>query len=393
MSSNSSPTVPKLNSSNYVSWCEGMQAWLCTKGLWRLVQGSLTRAHLSATSEASTTPGTIITAANWDHFVDKAAGWIYIMVEDDQWIYLEGIENDPVSMWKKLAEVHLHQAPGNRWNAYDDLLSVRKQEGETLEALINRVEKAMKLCKDLRPGNFTLDNLDKELASMSMIRALPREEYGSFISLLLLSKTLTRRTEETNKCRSEAATRDQALAVLAKLLCNFCGAEGHTESQCFAYQNAQKQAKQRRQVKKKNHGNKQKAHQAQAQDNSSADTPTSFNVEESAGKASTPSGSHHSHIDWNADTEGSAQAIWITHAEDLGGDNGLPPNFEAPPPEQAAPVPNPPPAQPATEVPLVEPLRNSPPREPGPNLAPIQHAAPQHEPPEEMERPPMMGTS
>ncbi|EMD37445.1 hypothetical protein CERSUDRAFT_94451 [Gelatoporia subvermispora B] len=35
---------------------------------------------------ASTTPGTVITAANRDHFVDKA-GWIYIMVEDNQSIY------------------------------------------------------------------------------------------------------------------------------------------------------------------------------------------------------------------------------------------------------------------------------------------------------------------
>ena len=113
-----------------------------------------------------------------------------MMVEDDQRIYLEGIEDDPVVMWNKLAEVPLHQAPGNRWNAYDDLLSIRKQDGETLEALMNRVEKAMKLCKDLRPVNFTLDDLDKELASMSMIRALPREEYGSFISSLLLVKDL-----------------------------------------------------------------------------------------------------------------------------------------------------------------------------------------------------------
>ncbi|EMD38901.1 hypothetical protein CERSUDRAFT_92940 [Gelatoporia subvermispora B] len=74
MSSNSFPTVPKLNFSNYGSWCQGMQAWLRTEGLWCLDQGSLTKAHLSATSEVFTTPGTIITAVNWDHFVDKAAG-------------------------------------------------------------------------------------------------------------------------------------------------------------------------------------------------------------------------------------------------------------------------------------------------------------------------------
>ncbi|EMD33065.1 hypothetical protein CERSUDRAFT_57431, partial [Gelatoporia subvermispora B] len=55
-------------------------------------------------------------------------------------------------------------------NAYHDLLSIRKQEGQTLEALMNRVKKGMKLCKDLRPGNFTLDNLDNKPASMSMIR-------------------------------------------------------------------------------------------------------------------------------------------------------------------------------------------------------------------------------
>lgn len=73
--------------------------------------------------------------------------------------------------------------------------------------------------------------------------------------------------------------------------------------------------------------------------------------------------------------------------QDLGGDGGLPPNFDALPPEQAVLAPNPPPAQASAPMPLVEPLRDSPSREPGPNSALPQHAAPQHEPPEEIERP------
>jgi hypothetical protein len=52
-----------------------------------------------------------------------------------------------------------------RFNAYDELFSIRKLEEESLQSLINRVETAKRSIKELRPSTFTLDMLDDELAS------------------------------------------------------------------------------------------------------------------------------------------------------------------------------------------------------------------------------------
>ena len=62
------------------------------------------------------------------------------MVEPEQRIHLQGIEDDPVAIWSKLESVHLHKKPGARFNAYDDLFSIRKLEGESLQTLVNRVD-------------------------------------------------------------------------------------------------------------------------------------------------------------------------------------------------------------------------------------------------------------
>src|SRR6516164_2163798 len=105
------------------------------------------------------------------------------MVDSSQTIHLKGLEDDPIAMWDKLSQIHLQQKPGARFNAYDDLFSIRKQE-ESLQCLANRVDKAMQLIKNLCSKDFTLENLDDELLCMAMIRSLP-EDYSHFVSNLM----------------------------------------------------------------------------------------------------------------------------------------------------------------------------------------------------------------
>ena len=52
-----------------------------------------------------------------------------------------------------------------------------------------RADKALQDIKALRPTSFTLDQLDQELLSMTLIRALPTE-YNNFASSLLLLDSL-----------------------------------------------------------------------------------------------------------------------------------------------------------------------------------------------------------
>ncbi|XP_006459178.1 hypothetical protein AGABI2DRAFT_60112, partial [Agaricus bisporus var. bisporus H97] len=99
--------------------------------------------------------------------LDKAAGWLYLMVEQEQGIHFSGIQDSPVKMWEALEAVHRQKRAGMRFNAYDELFPIRKLEEESLQSLINRVESSKRKIKELRPSSFTLEMLDDELTSMA----------------------------------------------------------------------------------------------------------------------------------------------------------------------------------------------------------------------------------
>ncbi len=56
----------------------------------------------------------------------------------------------------------MQKRPGTRFNAYDDLFSIRKCEDEDLQSLINRVDDAVHCIRDLRSTgltNWTMNSL------------------------------------------------------------------------------------------------------------------------------------------------------------------------------------------------------------------------------------------
>lgn len=58
-------------------------------------------------------------------------------------------------------------------------------DGECLSSLMSRIDTVMHKIKNLRPQSFSIDDLDKELVSMTMIRSLP-DSYSNFASSLQL---------------------------------------------------------------------------------------------------------------------------------------------------------------------------------------------------------------
>ncbi|TEB21044.1 hypothetical protein FA13DRAFT_1800424 [Coprinellus micaceus] len=110
----------------------------------------------------------------------------------------------------------------------------------------------MKLCQALRPKDFTLDAMDKELTSMVLLRALP-DNYSHFVtSLLLLDKldkaTITQAflTEETQRRRrTQDALSAAALSASSSSTssCTFLLNTSHTQATCRTFANAQKRAR------------------------------------------------------------------------------------------------------------------------------------------------------
>jgi hypothetical protein len=81
--------------------------------------------------------------AKWEAKAERAAGDIFLLVENDQRVHFSGHGEDPIKMWDLLEAAHLSKKPGARFNAYDDLFNIRKQDGKSLVDLGVRIEKAM----------------------------------------------------------------------------------------------------------------------------------------------------------------------------------------------------------------------------------------------------------
>jgi len=278
--SSTSPNFEKLNSTNYATWSGEMQAWLQASGLWRLVNGTQKKPSSSSPPTES----------------DKAAGWLYLMVEPEQRIHFNNRE-DPVNMWESLRSIHLQKRPGTRFNAYDDLFNIRKVEDESLQSLINRVEDRMKKIKDLRPDNFDLQSLDEELASMTLIRALPAEEYSSFTSSLLLKDKLDKAaihqafvTEDIHRRRRAVDMPSTSSAFFtsktpkSQVTCTWCNKSGHEEAQCNRKDRDRKRAQDNTQFHSKRRPHN--ANKAQEDSKDSEAVQESIKVTEFAGNAS-----------------------------------------------------------------------------------------------------------
>ena len=205
--SSSIPSFDKLSSTNYNSWSG---AWYRAQALWRLVSGASNAPKLSTPVKE----GEEEKLEAWQVKSDKAAGIMYLMVEPMQRVHFRGIKDDAVKMWGALEAVHMQKRPGTRFNAYDDLFSIRKRDDEDLQSLINRVDDSVHRIRDLRSPGFTLDQLDDELASMTLIRALP-DDYNAFVSSLLLKNnldkiavqnTFVREDNQRKRCQDDSPT-------------------------------------------------------------------------------------------------------------------------------------------------------------------------------------------
>ncbi|KIO02022.1 hypothetical protein M404DRAFT_72895, partial [Pisolithus tinctorius Marx 270] len=170
-----------LTSSNNNTWKGEMKAFLCTKGLWTIVNGSEKRPDDAAKS-----------CSKWDLRADRAAGELDLVLSSEQRTHVEALISGAVMVWEKCEnEVHRHHM--NSFNAWDDFFYIRKQPDESLSSLIARIEDSMSKIQELRPKDtsspYTIKDLDNELVCMAMVRSLG-EEYSHFASSLLLFQSL-----------------------------------------------------------------------------------------------------------------------------------------------------------------------------------------------------------
>ena len=120
----------------------------------------------------------------------------------------------------------------------------------------------MEQIQNLHPSSFTLEDMDKELVCMTLIRALLKE-YSSFASSLQLldkfekkklqevfvaEELLRNRSQNLNDPLSSSPSSSAASALAAShitssnVTCSFCLLSGHAQASCHRYKAAQSQA-------------------------------------------------------------------------------------------------------------------------------------------------------
>ncbi|KAF7377306.1 Integrase catalytic domain-containing protein [Mycena sanguinolenta] len=215
-------TFPRLNEKNYGSWVGDERAELQRLGVWHIVKGTIVAPSGNDTEELR----------KWLIDSGKAAGSIYASLDPSQKVHVKGMEENPVSMWQALEKIHRQKKPGARFAAYNHLFSIQKLPEETLTALIGRVDDAITLIQDLRPAAHTLTDLDGELASMAMIRALP-EEYQSFRSSLFLLPQLDKATVTEAFILEEQDRAERAVKGVAGIPCTQSRARSRCQGHCW----------------------------------------------------------------------------------------------------------------------------------------------------------------
>jgi hypothetical protein len=126
----------------------------------------------------------------YDVLQEKACGDMMKFLSPSQRVHVKGKEGDGPGMWAALVAIHLQQAPGTRFSAYNELFSIVKSPSESLTNVSARVSDAMGHIQELCPQGFDIKKLDKEIELMAMLRALPRAEFGGFTSSLMRNEKL-----------------------------------------------------------------------------------------------------------------------------------------------------------------------------------------------------------
>jgi hypothetical protein len=141
----STPAVPKLTETNWVTWNVQQAARMRQLSVWSVITEEHTTPALKLLEASTNKDRTLILlttdqkALNIRIHLDnnaaaerfrsarkKAAGDIYIHLSQLQCAHVRGIEDDPIAMWDKLSSIHSQQVPGMRFGTYNKLLFVTK---------------------------------------------------------------------------------------------------------------------------------------------------------------------------------------------------------------------------------------------------------------------------
>jgi len=90
----------------------------------------------------------------WMNKSYKAAGILASSMSPEVKVYIRDVAEDPVKIWDTLKATFIKPVSAPRFQAYQDLFSIKKDPSETLDGVINRVDEQVRIIKSLTPDQF-----------------------------------------------------------------------------------------------------------------------------------------------------------------------------------------------------------------------------------------------
>ena len=195
MSDTNLDKIPKLNGSNYRLWVDQIKTVLMMSQLWMVVTGIETCPPQPGTQPTDSDSKEFQVwkkdrkeYMDWMNKSFKAAGTLISSISPEIMVYIRDDKEDPVKIWDTLKATFIKPISAPRFQAYQDLFSIKKGPSDTLDGVINRVDEQVRIIKSLTPDKFTLDNLYDDLASMTIINSLPHDFHTVVSTLAVMDK-------------------------------------------------------------------------------------------------------------------------------------------------------------------------------------------------------------
>ena len=209
MSDSNLDKLPKLDGTNYRLWVDQIKNTLMMSQLWMVVAGIETCPPQPGTQPSDLTSKEL---QEWMNKSYKAAGILISSMSPKIRVYIRDDGEDPVKIWATLKKIFIKPVSAPRFQAYQDLFSIRKDPSETPDGVINRVDEQVRIIQSLTPDKFTLDNLYDDLASMTIINSLPHD-FNTVVNTLAVMDKFSKK-DVIQSLRNIESTRQSPSSVL-----------------------------------------------------------------------------------------------------------------------------------------------------------------------------------
>ena len=247
-----SPSIAKLNDSNYTEWVVGMRATLIRRGLWEVVERSETDTRPNGSDNTKA-------VRSWRAKRQEAQAELLLHVEPSQYPHVAD-EDDPYAAWEALRSVHQSRGFATRNTLHRNFMRMTKRNDQPMSAWVADVRRAAYNLRAIAPSMVS----DSDIISV-LTGGLP-SSYAPFVvtldstpeSLLTLEYAITRLLNEearqscvtprSNALRTAAvsnsdealsaqdapATKTKVATPIERITCFRCQAKGHYARTCTA---------------------------------------------------------------------------------------------------------------------------------------------------------------